>query len=278
MRLGVRVGPFWVSGSTRRRRRRSRPAQPTWQGTGEAFTPDGRRVRFQRGHRHRSQAKALECVTTRRKQIERGQNLHLVTRVLDTPESRQRAAERAEQKAWRQQELATQRHEAARQRAQRQQEARQTRQERAQQQKQARQIRAEQRKAAGQERAAQQKESRQYAWQERAERQHVARQARQSRAERQKEATQYAHAERQARRATRAPVGWPTWGNFAAAAAAFTGVVLAEVTGKNAHSPLAAVGALLLVVSVGTAAVCVPVAVWRKFQVRKRAREGTSEP
>ncbi len=121
LRLSFGVGPLRASVplTSRRRRRSSRPAQQGWQGTGEAYTPDQRHVRFQCGHHHRSQSAALECVAKRRAQIEHGNNLHLVTKVLDTPESRQRAAERAEQKARRQEERAAQRQEAARQRAER---------------------------------------------------------------------------------------------------------------------------------------------------------------
>ena len=117
MRIGVRVGPVWISsGSSRRRRRRS--TARTWRGTGQATTPDRRLVKFQCGHQHRTQTAALECVQKRKKQIERGQNLHLVTRVLETPESREAAQLRAAQKKQRQRELAAQRAEAARVRAQ----------------------------------------------------------------------------------------------------------------------------------------------------------------
>ena len=123
LRLSFGVGPLRASvpltSRRRRRRRRSTPAQRGWQGTGEAHTPDGRHVRFQCGHHHRSQSAALECVAKRQAQIEHGNNLHLVTKVLDTPESRLRAAERAEQKARRQEERAAQRQDAARQRAER---------------------------------------------------------------------------------------------------------------------------------------------------------------
>jgi hypothetical protein len=126
LRLSFGVGPLRASvplTSRRRRRRRGRSAPRGWQGTGEALTPDGKTVAFQCGHHHRSQSAALECVATRRKQIGRGVNLHLVTRVLDSPELRQQRAEREEQKAKRQEERAEQR----RARAERQQAARQAR-------------------------------------------------------------------------------------------------------------------------------------------------------
>jgi hypothetical protein len=205
----------------RRRRRRSRPAQPSWQGKGEAFTPDGTRVTFQCGHHHRSQRAALECMARRRRQIEHGQNMHLVTRVLDTPESRQRAAELAEQQAARKRELAAQRREAARQRAERRQ---------------------------------------------------AARQARAERTAARREAARRLADKRRAHRAARPPLSWPGWGNISAGAAAFTGLVLAGVAGDDKNTPLAVVAVLLLIASVGLAAMCVPVVVLRKIQARKRAR------
>jgi hypothetical protein len=205
------------------RKRRRRSAPQGWQGTGAAYTPDGRHVRFQCGHHHRTQAAMQECVRRRQRQIERGDNLQLVTRVLDTPESRQRAAERVEQQAKRQQELAAQKQTAAHQRA---------------------------------------------------ERQEAARRARLGQTDAQQEAAPQLAAQRRVRRAARPPMSWPGWGNLASGAAAFTGVVLVEVAGKDEHSPLAAVGALLLVVAVGAAALCVPVALWHKVQARKQAKIG----
>lgn len=59
---------------------------------------DGRLVAFKCGHHHRSKSAALECVETRGRQLLRGQNTHLITRVLETPESRERARQRAEQR------------------------------------------------------------------------------------------------------------------------------------------------------------------------------------
>lgn len=261
LRLSFGVGPLrasipLTSRRRRRRRRRSSSAPRGWQGTGEALTPDGSQVRFQCGHHHRSQSAALECVAKRRAQIERGVNLHLVTRVLDSPELRQQRAEREEQKTRRQQE----RQEAARGRAMRQEAARQARVER-------------------QQAARQEREQRQVARQAQAERQQAAtQQTRQTRAERtdaRRVAASQLAVERRARRAARPPLGWHGWGNISAAAAMVAGIVLAGVAGSNSKSPLAVIGALLVVVAVGTAAVCVPVGLWRKFQARRRARQGT---
>ena len=126
----------------RKRRRRSAPRG--WQGTGEARTPDGSRVLFVCGHHHRTQAAMLECAARRQRQIERGDSLHLVTKVLDTPESRQRDAERAEQMAIRQQE----RQEAKRQRSERQQAAWRARRERSASEREAARQTAAERRAA----------------------------------------------------------------------------------------------------------------------------------
>ena len=196
----------------RRRRSRRRSAPWGWQGTGEAYTPDGRHVLFQCGHHHRTQAAMLECVPTRQRQIERGTNLHLVTKVLDTPESRQRAAEREAQKARRQQERSAQR------------QAHRERQE--------------------------------AAWQGRRQRSAADREA--------------------VRQVARRPMGWPGWGILAAAAAFLVSFVLAGIGGTGSP-PADAAGALGLA-SIGAAAVCVPVALWRKIQARKRARAGLPEP
>lgn len=274
LRLSFGIGPLRASvplTSRRRRRRRrsqpSRPSQPTWQGTGEAVTPDGIRVRFHCGHRHRSHSAAVECVAKRRGQLERGDNLHLVTQVLDTPESRRLAAERAEQEAKRQHEHAVARQEAARQRAERQEAARQARAE----QKAKRQHEHALARQEAARRRAERTEARQEAAKQRAERTKVARQAQ---TDARREAAGQLAAERRARRASRPPMGWPGCGNWAAAVAAFTGVVLAAIAGKDTKSPLVAVGAVLVVLSVGVALVCVPVALWRKVQVRRRARAG----
>ena len=115
MRIGVRLGPVWVSTSTRSRRRR-RPSQPSWHATGQATTPDGRGVDFRCRHSHRSQDAAINCAATIRKQIERGQSLHLITRVRSTPATREAARQRAAEQEARRQAKAAQHAQAAQQR------------------------------------------------------------------------------------------------------------------------------------------------------------------
>ena len=117
MRIGVRVGPVWLSTSTRSRRR-SQSRQPSWHAKGHATTPDGREVDFRCHHSHRSQSAALDCASTTRKQIERGQNLHLITQVRSTPASREAARQHALRKEAKRQAKAAQRAQAALQRAQ----------------------------------------------------------------------------------------------------------------------------------------------------------------
>ena len=127
-------------------------------------------------------------------------------------------------------------------------------------------------------RHAEQEARRQEAAHQRAERQQAAQHARPERTVARREAARQLAAQRKARKATRPPLSWPGWGNLAAGAAALAGVVLAGVAGSNANSPLAPVAGQLLIAAVGLAAVCVPVALWRKFQVRKRARAGSPQP
>jgi hypothetical protein len=86
-----------------------------------------------------------------------------------------------------------------------------------------------------------------------------------------REAARQLAAERKARRGTRPPLSWPGWGNIAAGVLFVTGVVLVGVAGSNTNSPLVAAGSLLVLASIVTWAVCVPVAVWRKVQARRRA-------
>ena len=126
MRIGVRLGPVSLSTSTHSRRR-SRSSQPGWHATGHATTPDAREVDFRCHHNHRSQSAALDCASTTRKQIERGQNLHLVTRVRSTPASREAARQRALKQEAERQAKAAQRTQAAQQRAQRREAAAQQR-------------------------------------------------------------------------------------------------------------------------------------------------------
>jgi hypothetical protein len=123
VRIGVRLGPVSLSTSTRSRRRRrsrsrSQSRQPGWHATGHATTPDGREVDFRCHHSHRSQSAALDCASTTRKQIERGQNLQLVTRVRSTPASREAARQHALRQEAKRQAKAAKRAQAAQQRAQ----------------------------------------------------------------------------------------------------------------------------------------------------------------
>lgn len=116
MRIGVRLGPVYLSSSTRGRRRST---QPKWHGKGHTTTPDGREVDFRCHHNHRTQSAALECSATIRKQIERGQSLHLISKVRSTPASREAARQRAIQQEAHHKAKAAERTEAATQRAQR---------------------------------------------------------------------------------------------------------------------------------------------------------------
>jgi len=112
MRIGVRLGPVWLSTSTRGRRRSRSSRQRNWHATGHATTPDGREVDFRCHHNHRSQSAALDCAKTTRKQIERGQSLHLVTRVRSTPASREAERQRALKQEAKRQAKAAQRAQA----------------------------------------------------------------------------------------------------------------------------------------------------------------------
>jgi hypothetical protein len=108
VRIGVRLGPVSLSTSTRSRRR-SQSRQSSWHAKGHATTPDGREVDFRCQHSHRSQSAALDCASATRKQIERGRNLQLVTRVRSTPASREAARQRAQMKEAKRQAKAAQR-------------------------------------------------------------------------------------------------------------------------------------------------------------------------
>jgi hypothetical protein len=250
MRIGVRLGPVWVSTSTSSRRRGSRTRQPSWHATGHAWTPDRREVDFRCQHNHRSQAAAVECAHTIRKQIMNGYSLHLVTRVRSTPDSRVAAREEeAKRKA-----EAAQRAEAAKQREARQQERRQAkaarRAEAAQQRAQTANQRAERREAGVQKRAeewAQVRERNDERW-ERWER------VQQSRAQ---------HLQQ---------LGWPVTGLIIAGGALVLGLILAGVVGNNSHSALAApAGALVFFGFIGIL-VCATVALWRRFRGGNRGQ------
>jgi hypothetical protein len=96
----------------------------------------------------------------------------------------------------------------------------------------------------------------------------AARQARADRSAARREAARQLAAERKARRAARTPLSWPGWGNVAAVVLFITGFVLAAVAGPNANGPAGLTAGFLFIAAIGTAAVCVPVGVWR--MVRRR--------
>ena len=126
MRIGVRLGPVYVSTSTHSRGR-SRSSQKSWHATGRATTPDGREVDFRCQHNHRSQAAAIDCAGTIHKQIQRGQSLHLISHVRSTPASREAARQRALQQDARRKAKEAQRAETAKQRTQQREAAAQQR-------------------------------------------------------------------------------------------------------------------------------------------------------
>jgi hypothetical protein len=159
MRVGMRLGPFYVSTSTRSRRRRSASrlrSQSGLQGTGRVMLSDGRLVAFKCGHHHRSQSAALECADKRIKQLQRGQNLHLITRVLETPQSRELTRQREAQRQAKRNAQADAAQRLARERADRQQARRQAadsrRQESALKRAEAKQAAAARRKESGRQR------------------------------------------------------------------------------------------------------------------------------
>jgi len=100
----------------------SRSRQPSWHATGHTMTPDGREVDFRCHHNHRTESAAVECAGTVRKQIQRGQGQHLITRVRSTSASREADRQRALQKeADHQAKAASQRAEALQRRERKEQ-------------------------------------------------------------------------------------------------------------------------------------------------------------
>jgi hypothetical protein len=231
MRIGVRLGPVWLSTSTRSRRR-SRSRQPGWHATGHATTPDGREVDFRCHHNHRSQSAALDCASTSRKQIERGQNLHLVTRVRSTPASREAARQRALKQEAERQAKAAQRAQAEQQRSQRREAA-------AQQRAQQRQALALQR----QQRVAELHARRAEAARQRAETGEESVHQRpgqwtqvHQRNDRQRDRVHHSRARQSHLRRSRS---WPATGLIISGAVALLGVILVGIAGNNPHSALA---------------------------------------
>ena len=262
MRIGVRLGPVSLSTSTHSRRR-SRSSQPGWHATGHATTPDAREVDFRCHHNHRSQSAALDCASTTRKQIERGQNLHLVTRVRSTPASREAARQRALKQEAERQAKAAQRTQAAQQRVQRREAA-------AQQRGQQKEALAFQR----QQQAAEQHARRTEATRQRAEpREESARQrpgqwtpAHQQN-DRQWDRVHHSHARQSHPRRSRS---WPATGLMIAGAVALLGVILAGIAGNNPHSALATTAGGLIILGIPAVLVCATATLWRRLRRGKR--------
>lgn len=268
MRIGVRLGPVWLSTSTRSRRRRtrsrrtSRSRQTSWHATGHATTPDGREVDFRCQHSHRSQSAALDCASTTRKQIERGQNLHLVTHVRSTPASRAAERQHALTQEAERQAKAAQRAQAAQQRTQHRETVAQQRA----QQKEAlafqREQRAVERRARYAESARQRTEYRERsAHQRHGQSAHIH--------QPNDEQRDHVHHHR-ARSHARRSLGWPTIGLMIAGAAMLFGVILAGIAGSDPHSTLAATAGGLITLGVLAVLVCGPAALWRRLRNGKR--------
>jgi hypothetical protein len=242
MRVGVRVGPVYLSTSTRRRRPKAR----TWHGTGRTTTPDGREVDFRCHHGHRTRSAALECSANIRKQIGRGQSLHLITRVRSTPASREAARQRALQKEARRRAKADKRAAAAEQRAQQ----RETLARRAQRQVLERQQQVLERQT--RQTAAAQPYVGQPVWGPRP----GSLNTRQS-------------PQRQSH-------SWSTIGLLIAGAVMLVGFVLAGMDNKNPHSPQAASGAALITLAFLAALICAIAATWRRLHRRARDERSAS--
>lgn len=277
MRVGVRLGPVWVSTSTRSR---SRPRQPSWHAKGHAMTPDGRDVDFRCHHNHRTQSAAISCASVIRKQIERGQSLHLVTRVRSTPASRESERQRATQKEAIRQAKVTQRAQAARQRVEEREARRQAKITKRAEAAQRRQSAAQQREALAQQQSQKIKEQR--AWQEQIQTQRVERREQPAyqrtekwaearhQSEERRDTVHHRHAGRTHRRRSRS---WPVSGLVVAGVTILLGVVLAGIAGKNAHSPVAPIAGALLVFGFIGALVCAIAALWRRLGESKRSQE-----
>ena len=265
MRIGVRLGPVWLSTSTRSREtsRRRRSSQPSWHAKGHATTPDGREVDFRCHHNHRSQSAALDCASTTRKQIERGQNLHLVTRVRSTPASREAARQRALKQEAERQAKAAQRAQAAQQRAQRREAA-------AQQRAQQREALALQR----QQQAAEQHARRTETARQRAERREESAHQRPGQwtqiHQRNDEQWDRVHHSRARRSHPRRSRSWPATGLMIAGAVALLGVILAGIASNNPHSALATTAGGLITLGILAALVCATAALWRRLRKGKR--------
>jgi hypothetical protein len=265
MRIGVRLGPVWLSTSTRSRRRsRSRSSQPGWHATGHATTPDGREVDFRCYHNHRSQSAALDCASTTRKQIEGGQNLHLVTRVRSTPASREAARQRALKQEAERQAKAAQRAQASQQRAQRREAAAQQRA----QQREALALQRQQQAAEQHARRAEAAQQRAEPWEESVHQQPGQRTQVHQRNDEQSDRVHHRRARRSHPRHSRS---WPVTGLMISGAVVLLGVILAGVAGNNAHSALAVTAGGLIILGILAILVCATAALWHRLRRGQRS-------
>ena len=259
----------------------SRSRQPNWHATGHTMTPDGREVDFRCPHNHRTESAAVECAGTIRKQIQRGQGQHLITRVRSTPASRDADRRRALQKEADHQAKAAQRAQAAHQRAQEQQarreakasqrtEAAQNRETAARQRAQQRQARALQRQqdAAGEntlraQAALQRGERTEQAAPQRAEEwSHLHR--------RNDERWERVNRRRPERSQQRWPRGWPVTGLIVASGAVVLGAILAGLAGSKSHGALATTAGALITLGILALLICGSAALWRRLRRGKR--------
>lgn len=298
MRIGVRLGPIWVSTSTRSRRKR-RSSQPSWHAKGQATTPDGREVDFRCHHSHRSQDAAINCAATIRKQIERGQSLHLITRVRSTPASREAARQRAAEQEARRKAKAAERTQATQQRSE-QREAR--RQARAAERAQAAQQHTEQREARRLADAAQRTQAAQYRAKQ-AESRVIQRppaveqypqfvQGTRQRIEHRRADTSYPPVgqppslhqrggerpsvdHRYAVPSRQRSLGWPVIGLIAAGATTILGFVLAVMAGNNPKSGLATTAGGIITLGILGVLVC---AIAALLQRRTKLSNAASHP
>ena len=268
MRIGVRLGPVWLSTSTHSRRKR-RSSQTGWHATGHATTPDGREVDFRCHHNHRSQSAALDCASSTRKQIERGQNLHLVTRVRSTPASREAARQRAVKQEAERQAKAAQRAQAAQQRAERREAAAQQRAEQREALALQRQHQAAEQHARRAESACQRPERREESAHQRSGQWTQVHQ-------RNDEQSDRAHHSRARRSHSRRSRGWPATGLMIAGAVALLGVILAGIARQYPHSALATTAGGLIILGVLAIIVCATAALRRRL--RRGQRDESRQP
>lgn len=238
------------------------------------MTPDGRDVDFRCHHNHRTQSAAIECAGTIRKQIARGQSLHLVTRVRSTPASREAARQRElQQEADRQAKAALRAH-AAEQRAQEQEARRQAksahRAEAAHHREASalqRTLQRQQRAAAQQQLQAQAPPSRHGQYRE----QPAQQQAEPWPPPHPDERWDRVHQQRaQGPKQRRHPRGWPVTGLIIGGAAVVLGAILAGAAGNNSRSALATGAGGVITVGVLALLICATAALWRRLQTGKR--------